>query len=268
MKLQDRVAIVTGSGSGIGQATAELFAREGASVIVADNREKRANTTVERIRDAGGRATASIVDVTVAADIERMVNDAVETYGRLDVLHNNAGTIRPGKAPDLDEADWDIVQNTNVKAIFLGAKYAIPQMHDGGAIVNTASISGITADPASIAYGASKAAVINLTRCLAVDHAADKIRVNCICPGVIATPPILRWIFVDEADRERIAKHAPVGSHGPTGRHRQRGALPRFGRRVIHHRRSPRRRWRLHDRFAHATWWRATAKRDAQGLAS
>ncbi len=214
MKLQDRVAIITGAGSGIGQATAELFAREGAAVIVADNREKRANATVDRISEAGGRAAASVVDVTSTADVQRMVNDALQTYGRLDILYNNAGTIRPGKAPDLDEADWDIVLNTNVKAIFLGAKYAIPQMRDGGAIVNTASISGITADPASIAYGASKAAVINLTRCLAVDHAGDGIRVNCICPGVIATPPVLRWIFVDEADRQRIAKMHPLGRMG------------------------------------------------------
>lgn len=212
MRLENKVAIVTGAGSGIGRASAELFAREGAAVVVADNREHKAAQTIEAILKSGGVAVPSVTDVTQADDVQAMIALAQSEFGGLDILYNNAGTIRPGSAPDLEEADWDIVMDTNVRAVFLGAKFGVPALRrrGGGVIVTTASISGMVADTNNIAYGAAKAAAINLTRCLAVDHAADNIRVNCICPGVVATPPI-RWLFSDPADQAAAAAAAPMG---------------------------------------------------------
>ena len=192
MLLIDKVAIVTGAGSGIGAESARRFAAEGAAVVCADIRLSRAQETAEAIGHAGGRAIAVEVDVRSAEANEAMVAAAVEAFGGVDVAYLNAGTIRPGNAVRLAEDDWDTVMDTNVKSIFLAAKYLVPEMarRGGGAIVSTASVSGLRGDPSGIAYGASKAAVINLTRCLAVDHAAQGIRVNCICPGAIDTPPI------------------------------------------------------------------------------
>jgi NAD(P)-dependent dehydrogenase (short-subunit alcohol dehydrogenase family) len=195
-QLIDKVAIVTGAGSGIGRATAERFAAEGAAVVVADVRLGKAAETVEAITAAGGRATAVQVDVRRAEEVEAMVQTAVDTYGGLHVLFNNAGTLRPGNAVKLSEEDWHVVMDTNVTSVFLGVKYAVPPMAaaGGGSIISTASVSGLAGDPGSIAYGASKAAVINLTRCMAVDHAKQNIRVNCICPGAINTPPVGRML--------------------------------------------------------------------------
>lgn len=205
MLLEDKTAIVTGAGSGIGAASARRFADEGASVVCADIRVARAQQTVDAIVDAGGRAVAAEVDVRSATHNEAMVDLAVSEFGGVDVAFFNAGTVRPGNAVKLSEEDWDVVMDTNVKSIFLGAKHVLPVMADGGggAIINTASVSGLRGDPSGIAYGASKAAVINLTRCLATDHAAQGIRVNCICPGVIDTPPVKRML-ADDATRERV----------------------------------------------------------------
>lgn len=199
MLLEGKTAIVTGAGSGIGAASAQRFAAEHAAVVCADIRLARAQETVDTIIAAGGRAIAVEVDVRDASSNEAMVDAAVEQFGGVDVAFFNAGTIRPGNAVRLAESDWDLVMDTNVKSIFLGAKYVLPLMADagGGSIINTASVSGLRGDPAGIAYGASKAAVINLTRCLATDHAAQGIRVNCICPGVIDTPPVRRMLADD-----------------------------------------------------------------------
>ncbi|MEZ5231400.1 MAG: SDR family oxidoreductase [Acidimicrobiales bacterium] len=196
MLLEGKIAIVTGAGSGIGAESARRFAAEGAAVVCADIRLARAEETARAIGAAGGRAHAVEVDVRRAADNEAMVNAAVQQFGALHVAFFNAGTIRPGNAVKLSEDDWDVVMDTNVKSIFLGAKYAVPVIADsgGGAIINTASVSGLRGDPAGVAYGASKAAVINLTRCLATDHARQGIRVNCICPGAIDTPPVQRML--------------------------------------------------------------------------
>ncbi|MFV0523606.1 MAG: SDR family NAD(P)-dependent oxidoreductase [Acidimicrobiales bacterium] len=192
--LDDKVAIVTGAGSGIGAASARRFAAEGAAVVAVDVRETKARETAGAITDDGGVAVAVGADVAEAADVERMVADAVAAYGRLDVLYSNAGTLRPGTAVELSVDDWDLVMAVNVRSVFLGAKFAVPAMAEtgGGSIINTASVSGLHGDGGAVCYAASKAAVINLTRALSFDHAADGVRVNAICPGTIATPPVAR----------------------------------------------------------------------------
>jgi NAD(P)-dependent dehydrogenase (short-subunit alcohol dehydrogenase family) len=213
MLLGGKTAIVTGAGSGIGRASAIRFAEEGAAVVVADIRLARAQETAEAITDAKGQAHAVEADVRNASDVEAMVNAALEHFGGLHVLFNNAGTIRPGNAVQLSEEDWRIVWETNVTSVFLGAKYGVPAMSGGGSIISTASVSGMAGDPASIAYGASKAAVINLTRCLAVDHARQGIRVNCICPGAIDTPPVGRMLAAEGA-REAAGRTHLLGRIG------------------------------------------------------
>lgn len=194
--LENKVAIVTGAGSGIGSASARRFAAEGAAVVAVDIRGAKANETVAAIVDDGGHALALEANVAEAADIERMVAETVAQLGGVDVLFSNAGTLRPGTAVELSVEDWDLVMAVNVRSVFLGAKYAVPAMMErgGGSIINTASISGLHGDGGAVCYAASKAAVINLTRALSTDHAADGVRVNAICPGTIATPPVMRMM--------------------------------------------------------------------------
>lgn len=210
MLLSDKIAIVTGAGSGIGAASALRFAAEGAAVVVADIRLNKAQETVATITDAGGHAVAVGVDVADADSVRAMVEAAVTTYGGLDVLFSNAGTLRPGTAVELSVEDWDFVMAVNVRSVFLGAKYAVPVMEarGGGSIINTASISGLHGDGGAVAYAASKAAVINLTRALSTDHAPSGIRVNAICPGTIATPPVQRMAKVEGFMALNEAAHA------------------------------------------------------------
>ena len=211
MLLEGKVAIVTGAGSGIGRASALRFAEEGAAVVVADIRGPKCDETVAMIAEAGGTAATCQVDVADHDSVAAMVAFAVERFGGLDALFNNAGTIRPGSAVNLSVEDWDLVMAVNVRSVFLGAKHAVPAMAErgGGTIVSTASVSGMAGDGASVVYGASKAAVINLTRCLAVDHAKQGIRVNCICPGAIETPPIGRML-ADPAARDGHGAQPPA----------------------------------------------------------
>lgn len=183
--LDGRRAIVTGAASGIGRATATLLAAEGAAVVVADLDEGAGEAVAAGIRAAGGRATFVRCDVTSADDCRRAVDACVAAFGGLDVLVNNAGIIRRASVVDTTEAEWDAVMAVNVKSVFLMSKFAIPVMASagGGAIVNTASGWGMIGGTKAAAYCASKAAVVNLTRAMAIDHGPAGIRVNCVCPG-------------------------------------------------------------------------------------
>lgn len=204
--LEGRVAIVTGAGSGIGRASAQRFAAEGAAVVVADVREPKAQRTVELIEAAGGRAVSCGVDVGDAEQVRAMVDVAVEEFGRLDVVFNNAATVRPGGAVELAVEDWDLVWRTNVSSVFLAAKYAVPHLAPGSSIISTASVSGLGGEHQLIAYSATKAAVINMTRAMAVDLSPLGIRVNCICPGIVYTPAMRA--FMDDPAMRRLSEHA------------------------------------------------------------
>ena len=210
MLLTDKVAIVTGGGSGIGEATSLRFSQEGAAVIVADMRLRKAEAVAKQINEQGGHALAIEVDVSIPESVATLVERTVAEYGQLDVMFNNAGTLRPGTVIELDVDDWDLVMGVNVRSVYLGGKFAIPAMLNsgGGSIINTASISGLHGDGGAVAYAASKAAVINLTRAMSTDHAADGIRVNAICPGTIETPPVMRMMEDPVALETNMRAHA------------------------------------------------------------
>jgi NAD(P)-dependent dehydrogenase (short-subunit alcohol dehydrogenase family) len=204
-RIDGKVALVTGAASGIGEATAALFAREGARVVVADLQDELGQQVVERIRTAGGTAHYIHSDVAVAEDVGGMVRSAVDTYGRLDILFNNAGLARGGTVTELSEDDWDLTIDVDLKSVYLGCKFAIPEMRKagGGSIISTASIAGLRGSPRLTAYSAAKAAVINLTRSIAAEAGNFGIRVNCICPGIIATPIWRQIGIADEQQQER-----------------------------------------------------------------
>jgi meso-butanediol dehydrogenase/(S,S)-butanediol dehydrogenase/diacetyl reductase len=184
----DRVAVITGGASGIGAASARLLAEEGAFVVIADLNEALGHALAERLGDE--RAMFRKCDVAVRADVEALIEHAIRRFTRLDVLFNNAGVGCFGETPDLDPETWAQVIAIDLNSVFYACRAAIPHMRrtGGGAIVNTASISGLGGDYGFSAYNAAKGAVINYTRSLAIDHAKDKIRVNALCPGLIDTP--------------------------------------------------------------------------------
>ena len=226
-RLQGRVALITGAGSGVGREAALLFAREGANVAVVDRDEATADETVFEIRKAGypmggpevwGEAVAVTADVAVAADCEAMVAATEEAFGRLDVLFNNAGVMLSSDDDALttDEATWDTTLDVNAKGVFLGCKYGIPALRraGGGAIVNTASfVAKLGAATSQVAYTASKGAVLALTRELAVIHAREGIRVNALCPGPLRTELLMKFLDTD-AKRQRRLVHIPMGRFG------------------------------------------------------
>jgi NAD(P)-dependent dehydrogenase (short-subunit alcohol dehydrogenase family) len=218
MRLKNKVALITGAGSGIGREAALLFAREGATIAVVDVAEEGARETVEMIDKAGGWASFCRADVSSAADCEQMIAFAESELGKLDVLFNNAGIMHSADDDALttDESVWDLTMNINVKGVFFGCKYGIPALRraGGGSIINTASfVAKLGAATPQIAYTASKGAVLAMTRELAVIHAREKIRVNALCPGPLRTPLLMKFLDTD-AKRQRRLVHIPMGRFG------------------------------------------------------
>jgi len=215
MRLKDKVALITGGGSGIGKASSLLFAKEGARVVVVDLKEATAQATVDEIRAAGGDAHAFAADVSKAKDSEAMVRFAEETYGALHVAFNNAGVFHPDdeSVTTTSEEIWDMVIDVNLKGVFFGCKYEIPALlrAGGGSIINTASfVAVIGAAVPQIAYTASKGGVLSMTREIGVEFARKNIRVNALCPGPVETP-LLAELLSDPARRNRRLVHIPPG---------------------------------------------------------
>ena len=220
MNFDAKVGLVTGAASGIGRATALGFAQRGGTVVVADINREGAEQVVAEIDAGGGRALALVADVTQQADIDAMISQTVTEFGRLDFLHNNAFGL-PGddrfaaRTGELDDQVWDKTLELGLTAVFQAMKRAIPEMrkNGGGAIVNTASISGLYADYGIAAYNAAKAGVINLTRVVAVEYARNGIRANCVCPGAINTPLIAPALEI-AGFQDKFDAAIPVGRLG------------------------------------------------------
>ncbi len=189
-ELVGKKAIITGGASGIGCAAALLFARAGAAVMIADIDDPRGESIVQEIHAVGGEGIYVHCDVTKAEDCQRTVQKTINSFGGVDILFNNAGIVRRASVIDTTEEQWERVMAVNVKSIFLMSKYTIPHMVQagGGVILNTSSGWGLVGGRDAVSYCASKAAVVNLTRAMALDHGAQNIRVNCICPGDTDTP--------------------------------------------------------------------------------
>ncbi len=218
MRLEGKVALVTGAGSGIGRESAKLFAAEGASVVAVDVNHEAVSRTAAEVEEAGGRAIAVGADVSKDADCRAMVAAAEETFGKLDVMFNNAGISHADDddAVNTTEQVWDLTFSINVKGVFLGCKYGIPALRraGGGSIINTASFVAIVgAATPQLAYTASKGAVLALTRELAVVHARENIRVNSLCPGPLNTPLLMQYLDTPEKKQRRLV-HIPMGRFG------------------------------------------------------
>jgi NAD(P)-dependent dehydrogenase (short-subunit alcohol dehydrogenase family) len=218
MRLQDKVALITGAGSGIGREAALRFAQEGAKIVVVDVNTAGGEETVGLVKGAGGEATFVRADVAAAADAEKMIRAAEETYGKLNVLFNNAGIshAEDDDAINTEEAVWDLTFAINVKGVFLGCKYGIPALRraGGGSIINTASFVAILgAATPQLAYTSSKGAVLSMSRELAAIHARENIRVNALCPGPLRTELLMKYLNTEERRQRRLV-HIPIGRFG------------------------------------------------------
>jgi NAD(P)-dependent dehydrogenase (short-subunit alcohol dehydrogenase family) len=207
-KLSEKIALVTGAASGIGRASALLFAREGATVAVADRDLPGAKAAVAEITAAGGTAIALEADVSKSADVKHMLGVTIESFGRLDIVYSNAGIMSPGLLHLVSEDEWNRVIAINLTANFLVCKYALPQlMKHGGVILVTASVAGLEGRTAHAAYCASKAGVINMIKNVAMDYAKYGIRANCLCPGGVATNISIDALRgLSDAAKEKLAK--------------------------------------------------------------
>ncbi len=218
-RLDGKVAIVTGGGSGMGRATAILFAKEGAKVVVAGRGVEAGEETVRMIKEAGGKAIFAKTDVSKTEDVKKMVKTTVDTYGELDILFNNAGIVEPEVVPlhEVKEEDFDKVIAINLKGVFLCMKYAIPEMlkTGGGSIVNQGSNSCIQGAPCLSSYSASKGGVASLSMSSAVDYLRQNIRINWTMPGLIPTPMITRDLTKgDKNALEKLEAAQPLGRFG------------------------------------------------------
>ncbi|HSU81979.1 MAG TPA: glucose 1-dehydrogenase [Thermoanaerobaculia bacterium] len=221
MRLTNKVALITGAGSGIGRESALLFAREGARVVVADVNDDAGQGVVGELRAAGGEAVYVHADVSKSADAEGMIRAAEESFGRLDVLFNNAGIshARDDDAVATEEEVWDLTMSINLKGVFLGCKHGIPALRraGGGSIINTASfVALLGAATPQLAYTASKGGVLAMTRELAVIHAREGIRVNALCPGPLRTELLMKYLDTEEKRQRRLV-HIPMGRFGEAG---------------------------------------------------
>ncbi len=218
MRLKNKISIITGAASGIGRETCLLFSEHGAKVVAVDINKDAGAETVQKINDKGGQALFCKADVSKADDCKNMIDTAVEKYGQLDILFNNAGIMhsQDDDAVNTKEDVFDLTYAVNVKGVFLGCKFGIAAMRKsgGGVIINTASfVAKLGAATPQIAYTASKGAVLALTRELAVVHAREKIRVNALCPGPLKTELLMKFLDTEEKKQRRLV-HVPMGRFG------------------------------------------------------
>jgi len=219
MRLEGKVAVITGAGSGMGRVAAQMFAAEGAKVVVGEFAAHAGQETVKLVTDAGGSAILVKADVSKEADARTMIEAAVDEYGRVDVLYNNAGIMPEAdhSVVDTDVAVWDQVMAVNLRGVFLGCKYAIPRMVEqgGGSIINVSSfVALLGCSVPQDAYTASKGAVLSLTRSLAVQFGPKGVRSNAICPGPIETSLLMDWLLKDEAAKQLRLARNPIGRFG------------------------------------------------------
>ncbi len=202
MKLDGRVALITGGTSGIGRATAALFAKEGAAVALTGRSRERGEEVAQDILRAGGRALFIRADVRVADDCRRVVEDTLERFGRIDVLFNNAGVFHPKTVPECTEEEWDETIDSSLKGAFLMSKYVLPSMIErgSGSIIHNSSGWGIQGGNRAAAYCAAKGGLVVMAKAMAIDHGPDRIRVNCVCPGDVETP-----MLTDDAQKRGMA---------------------------------------------------------------
>jgi NAD(P)-dependent dehydrogenase (short-subunit alcohol dehydrogenase family) len=220
MRLANKVAVITGAGSGIGREAAIRFASEGARVVIADINARAGNAVVDEINENNGQALFVATDVTKASDVANMIATAEETYGGLHILFNNAGIMHPADDDviDTEEQVWDMTMNVNLKGVFFGCKYGVPALRrsGGGSIINTASFAALLGSATPLlAYAASKGGVLAMSRELAITHAREKIRVNALCPGPMRTEVMMKYLDTEEKRKRRLI-HIPLGRFGET----------------------------------------------------
>jgi NAD(P)-dependent dehydrogenase (short-subunit alcohol dehydrogenase family) len=217
MKLDGKVALVTGGNSGIGSATAALFAKEGAIVVLTGRNQERGEQVAQTINEAGGKAMFIRCDVRVADECRQAVEQTLERFGRIDVLFNNAGVYHPKTVPECTEEEWDETIDSSLKGAFLMSKYALPSMIErgSGSIIHTSSGWGILGGDRAAAYCAAKGGLVVMAKAMAIDHGSDGIRVNCVCPGDTETP-----MLPDDAEKRGLSweDYLAAASNRPLGR--------------------------------------------------